>query len=376
MQVSNLGRVRTTRGVVHKGCSRAGYQRVWCKRRSFSVHVLVAEAFLGPRPSPQHTVDHLDMDRSNNVTENLRWATPSEQVRSAYALNADRANGGEKMVIPVQGRPLRIDGDDDAPWTEFAGINAAARTLATSTGNVWSCLHGRRRHTKGYEFRFAARSLGGEGQEGRSREGGPVGDEEEQWCSVLGVWVSSLGRVQTKRGQIHHGRLHKYGTYATVYVGGNRRKHVHEVVALAFCGQRPSVDHTVDHVNNDPTDNRACNLRWATPSEQVRHSFSCNAHRQSHATKQSRPVRGRVGGRGDWCLFSSVNATIRKTGVSRTGVYRSLGRRRSLRDRDGDDGGASEGGVVGGTATVEWEFEYVPFKDLPGEVWRTCVVPL
>ena len=48
------------------------------KRRRFGVHQLVALAFLGPKPSPQHEVAHLDGQRLNNHVSNLAWLLPIE----------------------------------------------------------------------------------------------------------------------------------------------------------------------------------------------------------------------------------------------------------------------------------------------------------
>ena len=52
------------------------YQRG--QRRRFGVHQLVALAFLGPKPSPQHEVAHLDGQRLNNHVSNLAWLLPIE----------------------------------------------------------------------------------------------------------------------------------------------------------------------------------------------------------------------------------------------------------------------------------------------------------
>lgn len=38
-----------------------------------SVHNLVAEAFIGPRPQNGYEVDHIDENKLNNSPENLRW---------------------------------------------------------------------------------------------------------------------------------------------------------------------------------------------------------------------------------------------------------------------------------------------------------------
>src|SRR5574344_1598132 len=44
------------------------------------VHRIVATAFLGNPPTPQHVVDHIDTNRCNNRPENLRWVTKLENI--------------------------------------------------------------------------------------------------------------------------------------------------------------------------------------------------------------------------------------------------------------------------------------------------------
>jgi hypothetical protein len=91
--VSNLGRVKRIvadccgRGlglILKPGVGRGGYLHVVLttegKRKTVKVHQLVCEAFHGPRPSPKHVAAHSDGTRDNNRANNLRWATPKENI--------------------------------------------------------------------------------------------------------------------------------------------------------------------------------------------------------------------------------------------------------------------------------------------------------
>ena len=55
---------------------RTGYMEIGNER----VHRIVAIAFLGNPPTPQHVVDHIDTNRQNNRPENLRWVTKLENA--------------------------------------------------------------------------------------------------------------------------------------------------------------------------------------------------------------------------------------------------------------------------------------------------------
>jgi hypothetical protein len=86
-EVSSLGRVRRlTAGpgtyagkILSQPLSKNGYPQVNIRRdgaiKSTKVHTLVATAFHGERPTVFHEVAHRDGDRTNNRSENLRWAT-------------------------------------------------------------------------------------------------------------------------------------------------------------------------------------------------------------------------------------------------------------------------------------------------------------
>ena len=56
--------------------TKTGYAEIGGER----VHRIVATAFHGVAPTPQHVVDHIDTNRRNNRPENLRWITRLENI--------------------------------------------------------------------------------------------------------------------------------------------------------------------------------------------------------------------------------------------------------------------------------------------------------
>lgn len=108
---------------------------------------------------------------------------------------------------------------------------------------------------------------------------------KEEWKSIEGYEglyeISNLGRVRShdrvSNGKIRKGRMLKQvitgGGYYHVCLSKNgvfKQCRVHRLVATAFV-PNPDAKETVNHINEDKLDNRACNLEWLTLSENVRY---------------------------------------------------------------------------------------------------------
>lgn len=103
-QMSSLGRVRSFHQDVTVGrilepykAGRGYLQVTLCRdeeRKRVYVHRLVAFAFLGPAPSPDHEINHKNGNKQDNRVENLEWVTAAYNTRHAIrALGVEHAVG-------------------------------------------------------------------------------------------------------------------------------------------------------------------------------------------------------------------------------------------------------------------------------------------
>lgn len=85
-----------------------GYEKIYIKtdtgKRTTRVHILVCLAFVGPKPSDRHTVNHKDGNKLNNTPDNLEWATFSQQMVHAYKVldmgkNLARGYGNHWLAV-------------------------------------------------------------------------------------------------------------------------------------------------------------------------------------------------------------------------------------------------------------------------------------
>ena len=147
--VSSLGRFKDTTGVVKTPRpNKQGYCPVRINGKFHYIHVLIAKAFDLPRRDGQNEVDHIDGNPSNNRLDNLRWATPRENVGYSYATNENRRSSAEQQSKPVEARRLGAD-----EWVAYASSNAAARALEVHPADISACCRGVRKQAGGYEFR-------------------------------------------------------------------------------------------------------------------------------------------------------------------------------------------------------------------------------
>ncbi|ECC6922379.1 HNH endonuclease [Salmonella enterica] len=87
------------------------------------------------------------------------------------------------------------------------------------------------------------------------------------------IYSLRSGRTRRLSPRLHNGYWH-----VNVNTGHTKRtkvkKQVHQLVLLAFVGQKPSKQHLTRHLDGNPLNNHKDNLRWGTPKENARDSIT------------------------------------------------------------------------------------------------------
>lgn len=127
--------------------TRGGYMSVQIfkdsKYYTYKVHRLVAIAFL-PNPDSLPEINHIDGNKTNNVSNNLEWCTKSHNIRHAFnsgLIDKHNMTFNRKKVV-------RSDG------VIFNSLTEAANAVGSNVSNVSMCCHGKLAHTGGYGFQF------------------------------------------------------------------------------------------------------------------------------------------------------------------------------------------------------------------------------
>uniref|UniRef100_A0A0G4I0U4 HNH nuclease domain-containing protein n=1 Tax=Chromera velia CCMP2878 TaxID=1169474 RepID=A0A0G4I0U4_9ALVE len=292
--VSRCGHVRDSRGAVSRGYSRGrhvegDYLSSHVRGKKKPVHRIVAETFLQEQkeqlqqryPGERFDVDHIDGNKQNNAVSNLQWMTRKDHAKkTVFTLVRPRP-------LSTQGRAVLAVNAKTGEERRFPTFDSFAKFV----GIFNRLLYGKvgRWTIKGWRiFREPPEKLEGE----KFRR---MAFLDEGAGRTVRAYVSSHGRVRHENGRV------TWGSQGTMYrvVGIAKRPNlfVHRLVAEVFhagakakliADGNPSESLQVDHIDGCPTNNRADNLQWMTPS--------MHAKKTAEVTRRRRqpPVAGDV----------------------------------------------------------------------------------
>jgi hypothetical protein len=166
-QVSNYGRIKSfprkgthinTEHILSINKDHKGYLMVTltkkCKRKTYKVHRLVAEAFISnPNNLPQ--VDHIDDNKENIKVENLQWITNADNMKKAWKTGArslektykrGKENSRSKKIVQID-----LNGNFIKQWYCIMDIE---RELGYNNKNICACCRKKRPTAYGYKWEY------------------------------------------------------------------------------------------------------------------------------------------------------------------------------------------------------------------------------
>ncbi len=146
VQVSNMGRIKSPNcHIVYGSKTTQGYMTYGTPARF--VHVMVAKTFL-PNPKKKPEVNHKDKIGTNNKSENLEWATRSEQMIHSHKNNSNPDRYSTAKAV----KQYDLEGNFIA---EYRSISQASRGTGCSGSSISYVCSEFLESTKGCVFKYA-----------------------------------------------------------------------------------------------------------------------------------------------------------------------------------------------------------------------------
>lgn len=268
-EVSERGDVRGPNKTTLKPQHHIGYATVKLKnekkKKHFFIHTLVALAFIGPKPSEKHSVNHKNAIKTDNRACNLEWATQKQQVAHAVQnalIGGPRADSVKVHQFKKTGElVLTYESISDAARAILVG--RPTTKLITIIGCITSVCDSKRPTYAGFKWQYA-----------RAKVSKILADvPEEKWliCKDTPKYeVSCLGNVRNVRFKRAVSFQISAGYFRVALSASPKRVyiHVHILVARTFIVNDDPIHKTmVDHINGNKQDNRVENLQWLTPQQ-------------------------------------------------------------------------------------------------------------
>ena len=174
-QISNYGRVRSLKmwnGICGKYIDRIkilkntrfnnGYYCVSLKRKKYTVHRLVAEAFI-PNSNNYSCINHKDGNKLNNCVSNLEWCSYKHNLREALKLGLYDERNKKLSLCPLRSKRIKMFSLEGNYIMDFPNSVEAEKYLKSknkdikiNARNIRSVCNGKKGHKTagGYIWRY------------------------------------------------------------------------------------------------------------------------------------------------------------------------------------------------------------------------------
>lgn len=219
------------------------------------VHRLVAHNFIGNIPKKK-VVDHIDRNKLNNNTTNLRIVTTSEnsknrEFKSRYIIQQFDLNG--KLLHE---------------YSKMSDILKKYNTIKSN--NIYCCLRERSKTSYNYMWKY----------KNKNNESETIKDTNFKQIGIIGEHDFSNYKIN-KVGQViniktdHLLKHYIHTQYDSISLLTNKkmyRKKIHRLLAHVFIPKGNNEYNVVNHIDENKLNNNLNNLEWTTNKLNIQHS--------------------------------------------------------------------------------------------------------
>lgn len=217
------------------------------------VHRLVALNFLN-NDNNNKIVDHIDGNKINNCLDNLRWVTPSENVKNGHINNQNYKNKYKSVY--------KMDKDNNILEKYESVKNAMIENNYTYDGGIIKCCKGKQKVFNGFKWKYV--------NENNDKN---IINKDEYFVDIDKIYddeynnkysISNYGKIRNNNINLIYKLSNSSGYYKIQLIDINGKKKdylIHRLVAYFFISKE-NKEKFVNHKDENKNNNYVNNLEW------------------------------------------------------------------------------------------------------------------
>ena len=226
------------------------------------VHILMAKTFLKKTDISQIQVDHENGDKLNNNLSNLRYVSPSENIKNAYKNNKNMQNKKKSVC------KLNLDGDVVATYDS---IKSASEQNNLVYSSIWNCCNGKKDTSGNFKWIYQ------KSEETIKLETDEIFKKIDKVDEMYfdSYEISNYGNIRNiKRNKFLSPTNGEYHRFLLSPINGEKKLYsAHRLVAICFLQKNNDPNMVVNHKDKNKKNNFVENLEFCTHSQNTIHSI-------------------------------------------------------------------------------------------------------
>jgi hypothetical protein len=258
-------------------CNKHRYISLSFGKFSIALHKIIALTFvINDDPINKTQVDHIDNNKKNNHKNNLKWISPSDNVKKAVNIGRKDGRSGItpiRVVFPdgtIKTYAYQIEAEKEL---KLKNNNIIKKSINDRDGYYYGSKNGPNKSKEWiYKFEYIKTEIN---KDIIKKNITLDGYQHLIACSNGIILNNKNGKEITGSNDGRYYRIKCSQKFLKDKNDNNSSIFKHRLIALTFI-PNPENKPYVNHINGITTDNNVNNLEWCTQSENIKHAIENN----------------------------------------------------------------------------------------------------